>query len=95
MDANSAVNLKRRSVVEKMAPHYGIDLRCRKHRNNCHLYLLKIKGKTNYGGSEMAVAKRKSAAKRAKPGARGGGQFFHIEVRPRREFRRSAHPYDR
>lgn len=24
--------------------------------------------------------------RRAKPGARGGGQFFHIEVRPRKEF---------
>jgi hypothetical protein len=24
---------------------------------------------------------------RAKPGARGGGDFFHIEVRPKREFR--------
>jgi hypothetical protein len=24
---------------------------------------------------------------RAKPGARGGGAFFHIEVRPRREFK--------
>ena len=35
----------------------------------------------------MAVAKRKAATKRAKPGARGGGQFSHIEVRPRREFK--------
>jgi hypothetical protein len=24
---------------------------------------------------------------RAKPGTKGGGEFFHIEVRPRREFR--------
>jgi hypothetical protein len=35
----------------------------------------------------MAAAKRKAATKRAKPGARGGGQFFHIEVRPRRQFK--------
>jgi hypothetical protein len=35
----------------------------------------------------MAVAKRKPATKRAKPGARGSGEFFHIEVRPRREFK--------
>lgn len=33
----------------------------------------------------MAVAKRKTT--RAKPGARGGGEFFHIEVRPRRAFK--------
>ncbi len=24
--------------------------------------------------------------KRAKPGAKGSGQYFHIEVRPRRQF---------
>src|SRR5262245_14515951 len=35
----------------------------------------------------MAVAKHKAASKRAKSGAGGGGQFFHIEVRPRREFK--------
>jgi hypothetical protein len=39
----------------------------------------------------MAVAKRKAATKtatkRAKPGARGGGEFYHIEVRPRRQFK--------
>ncbi|WP_119268883.1 hypothetical protein [Taklimakanibacter deserti] len=35
----------------------------------------------------MAVAKRKATPKRAKPRARGGGQFFHIEVRPRRAFK--------
>jgi hypothetical protein len=35
----------------------------------------------------MAIAKRKTASKRAKPGARGGGEFFHIEVRPRRQFK--------
>jgi hypothetical protein len=42
----------------------------------------------------MAVAKRKTTARaqpqgrsRAKPGSRGGGEFFHIEVRPRREFK--------
>jgi hypothetical protein len=28
-----------------------------------------------------------SGRARAKPGARSGGEFFHIEVRPRREFR--------
>jgi hypothetical protein len=30
--------------------------------------------------------KRRSSARRAKPGARGGGKFFHIQVRPRTEF---------
>jgi hypothetical protein len=42
----------------------------------------------------MAVAKRKTTTRaqprgrsRAKPGSRGGGEFFHIEVRPRREFK--------
>lgn len=35
----------------------------------------------------MVIAKKKATTRRAKPGARGGGQFFHIEVRPRREFR--------
>jgi len=27
-----------------------------------------------------------SSHKRAKPGAKGGGRFFHVEVRPRRDF---------
>ena len=40
----------------------------------------------------MTVAKRSTTGQpksrsRAKPGARGGGAFFHIEVRPRREFK--------
>lgn len=42
----------------------------------------------------MAVAKRRTTARaqpqgrsRAKPGSRGGGEFFHIEVRPRRQFK--------
>ena len=40
----------------------------------------------------MAVAKRRTTSQpksrsRAKPGAGGGGAFFHIEVRPRREFK--------
>jgi hypothetical protein len=30
--------------------------------------------------------KAKAAPKRAKPGSRSGGRFFHIEVRPAREF---------
>ena len=30
--------------------------------------------------------KRRSSARRAKPGARGRGGFFHIQVRPRTEF---------
>ena len=30
--------------------------------------------------------KRRSTRRRAKPGARGGGDFFHIQVRPRTEF---------
>jgi hypothetical protein len=29
---------------------------------------------------------RRSSERRAKPGARGGGRFFHIQVRPRTEF---------
>jgi hypothetical protein len=39
----------------------------------------------------MAVTKRRTTSqpnsRRAQPGARGGGAFFHIEVRPRREFK--------
>jgi hypothetical protein len=31
-------------------------------------------------------SKRRTATRRAKPGARGGGKFFHIQVRPRTEF---------
>ena len=30
--------------------------------------------------------KRRSTGRRAKPGARGGGNFFHIQVRPRTDF---------
>jgi len=30
--------------------------------------------------------KRRSSTRRAKPGVRGGGKFFHIQVRPRSEF---------
>ena len=35
----------------------------------------------------MATARKKASTRRAKPGASGGGRFFHIEVRPRREFK--------
>jgi hypothetical protein len=48
---------------------------------------LQIKEKAKGWRVIMAVAKRKPATKRAKPGARGSGEFFHIEVRPRREFK--------
>jgi len=38
----------------------------------------------------MAATRKQTApekkTRRAKPGARGGGRFFHIEVRPRSEF---------
>jgi hypothetical protein len=35
----------------------------------------------------MAIAKKaRSARHRAKPGSRSGGRFYHIEVRPAREF---------
>jgi hypothetical protein len=38
--------------------------------------------------SSRAPARRLPSGRgRAKPGARGGGEFFHIEVRPRLEFR--------
>ena len=30
--------------------------------------------------------KRRSSTRRAKPGARGSGDFFHIQVRPKSEF---------
>jgi hypothetical protein len=33
-----------------------------------------------------APSPRKRASKRAKPGSRGGGRFFHIELRPSAEF---------
>jgi hypothetical protein len=36
--------------------------------------------------AKRASAKRAGAKRRAKPGAKGGGRFFHIEVRPRAEF---------
>ncbi len=40
------------------------------------------------GMSSRAHARRQPSGRgRVKPGARGGGAFFHIEVRPRREFR--------
>src|SRR6266508_1997884 len=49
---------------------------------------LKSKGKHSSRRVIMAVAKRRTTSQpksrsRAKPGARGGGAFFHIEVRPR------------
>ena len=34
----------------------------------------------------MAAATKPKKKRRAKPGAKGGGVFFHIEVRPKREF---------
>jgi hypothetical protein len=35
----------------------------------------------------MAIKKRRrSSGRRAKPGSRAGGRFFHIQVRPAREF---------
>jgi len=37
--------------------------------------------------SRTHARRQPSGRGRAKPGARGGGGFFHIEVRPRREFR--------
>jgi hypothetical protein len=40
------------------------------------------------GMSSRAHSRRQPEGRgRAKPGARGGGAFFHIEVRPRREFK--------
>jgi hypothetical protein len=39
------------------------------------------------GMSPRTRARRQPQGNRAKPGARGGGEFFHVEVRPRREFR--------
>ena len=32
------------------------------------------------------MARAPSAQKRAKPGSRGGGRFFHIELRPSNQF---------
>ncbi|MGE0563695.1 MAG: hypothetical protein AB7O50_04200 [Pseudolabrys sp.] len=34
----------------------------------------------------MALTAKAAGRRRAKPGARGGGNFFHIEVRPRTRF---------
>ncbi len=34
----------------------------------------------------MARSTQRAHKARAKPGARGGGRFFHVEVRPAREF---------
>jgi hypothetical protein len=40
------------------------------------------------GMSSRAHARHQPSGRgRAKPGSRGGGAFFHVEVRPRREFR--------
>jgi len=40
-----------------------------------------------YRGLAMPKSRRRrSSTRRAKPGARGGGKFFHIQVRPRSEF---------
>ena len=36
--------------------------------------------------SRKGRARQRGHARRAKPGARGGGKFFHIQVRPRTEF---------
>jgi hypothetical protein len=36
--------------------------------------------------SHRRTATRRRTTRRAKPGARGGGKFFHIQVRPRTEF---------
>ncbi len=36
----------------------------------------------------MAIAKERTHSGRAKPGAKGGGRFFHVEVRPSRSFTR-------
>ena len=36
----------------------------------------------------MAIAKEKTYRGRAKPGAKGSGRFFHVEVRPSRNFTR-------
>ena len=38
------------------------------------------------GGRSAGIKSRRSKARRAKPGARGTGAFFHIQVRPRTEF---------
>jgi hypothetical protein len=43
--------------------------------------------KTWRGLSSRARARAQPEGKRAKPGSRGGGEFFHIEVRPRSEFK--------
>lgn len=36
--------------------------------------------------AKLKVAATGKKTRRAKPGARGGGRFFHVEVRPRGEF---------
>jgi hypothetical protein len=38
------------------------------------------------GGSDMASPQTTVHHRRAKPGARGGGRFFHVEVRPAKQF---------
>ena len=38
------------------------------------------------GKASKAGTQRRSKARRAKPGARGSGSFFHIQVRPKSEF---------
>ena len=38
------------------------------------------------GTSKRSVSKRSIGTPRAKPGAKGGGRFFHIELRPSRDF---------
>ncbi len=36
----------------------------------------------------MAIGRERAHGERAKPGAKGGGRFFHVEVRPSRNFTR-------
>lgn len=43
--------------------------------------------KTWRGMSSRARARAQPQGDRAKPGSKGGGAFFHIEVRPRSEFK--------
>ena len=46
------------------------------------------KARAKTGGKTARAGSRKQPAKvhRAKPGAKGGGRFFHIELRPARDF---------
>ena len=37
---------------------------------------------------EMSMASKRGSHRRAKPGSRSAGRFFHIEVRPARDFAR-------